>query len=685
MKLINKIFLLGALIGLVAFIGCSEDDLVQPTPSPDAPAGTQGVYFPKSNKSAFEFMPVDPTEFTLTIARSVSEGAVDVPLTQEVNDDNVFVVPASVSFASGETEATFKVTFPDADVGKVYNLKLTVEGDQFVNPYVEGVPYLETNVMRVKWEPLKEPMVYVDGTFLAWFGVTSEPMYVYAEKAVLGKITRYRFKNAYKVPTAFDSEGNAIPDEDGIYDGYPYNEPGDFDESKDYLTTIEIGGDKGTASEVFMYTHQIGVEWAYGMHAIGSVYGNLTVGGAPAKKDEYPLGVLKDSIITFPESSLYHQLPTQGIRIAADPTTIYLSKEVYLKANKAIKDFNDLEYVTIEGEESIFASKAFADSWEQTLGKAVDVDEENEESAYKNLYFLADLYSEGKGVAFYYNEESGRVTIPENQPIGATVFGQDLYVSASTKNKSSVVVKDNGLTEYTLGMIFHYEDGTIVGDFAEKFLYSEDAVSFEIDDFTGDFLMSGFTPFTGRDDAEGIPIKIALGENDNELVITGLRYAKEIIATFDPLTSIMSIAPQPLEDTKFNNDMINASLISWILDGNSLEPSTTAIIELETNLLGDISLSAYSEAIGYGIETTDLGGGFLDGYYFIDFTRSKSASAASLNSFDASVSKIQSINSIVRNIESKEEKVNNFKVQGKKSAPKNKELKKSQPGAYIFR
>ena len=122
MKLINKIFLLGALIGLVAFIGCSEDDLIKPTPSPDAPEGTQGVYFPTTNKAAFEFMPVDPTEFTMTIARSTSEGSVDVPLTVDVNDDNVFVVPASVNFKAGETEATFKVTFPTAaeEIGRAH-------------------------------------------------------------------------------------------------------------------------------------------------------------------------------------------------------------------------------------------------------------------------------------------------------------------------------------------------------------------------------------------------------------------------------------------------------------------------------------------------------------------------------------------------------------------------------------
>lgn len=685
MKLINKIFLLGALIGLVAFIGCSEDDLIKPTPSPEIPAGNQGVYFPASNKSAFEILTEDPAEIEITIARNASEGAVDVPITQEVNDDNVFVVPASVSFAAGETETTFKVTFPDAVVDKAYNLKLNVSGDQYVNPYVEGVPYVATKVTVSEpedwvWESIE--VVYIEGGFASiWTGIEQVPFYVQGEKGTLGNQVRYRLKNIYNRVLTSD-----MPDEDGIYSEFPYIDPEIVSVDKDVITTLQVGGKVGeevlASNEVFMAYYNTGlIDFnGYGPVSMGSVFGNF----ANVDKAENPLGTIKDGIIRFPEKSLIYS-DDDGNFTQGKPTTIYLSKEIFDADNKSIKDFNDLEYEVIEGEESTFVSNAYGDSWSQSIAKAIDKDEENPDSAFKNLFFLSDLYSEGKGVAFYYDEESGDVTIPENQPIGTQVFGQDLYVSGSETIESSVEVKDNGLVEYTLGMIFHYEDGTIVGDFAENLFYSEDAISFVIDDFTGDFLMSGFTPFDGRDDAEGIPIKIALGENDNELVITGIRYAEEIIATFDPLTSMISIAPQPLADAMFNSDLINASLISWILDGNNLEPSTTAIIELETNLLGDISLSAYSEAIGYGIETTDLGGGFLDGYYFIDFTRSKSANAASLNSFDTSFTKLQSNNSIVKSIQSKKEKVNNFKVQGKKSAGHSKKIQNNGQRFYIFR
>ena len=668
MKLINKIFLLGALIGLVAFIGCSEDDLVTPTPSPAAPEGTQGVYFP-ATKSVFEFMPVDPTEVTLKIARAKSEGAVEVPITVEVNEDNVFNIPSSVSFADGETEATFKVTFPSAEEGKKYNLKLTVEGDQYVNPYVEGVAYLETSVMRVKWEPLDEPMVYIEGGFRSiWGGIDPVPVYVDAEKAVLGDVTRYRFTNFYnRVSTEVD--------DDGIYNGFPYNTLERIDPDNDYLTTIEIGGDKGTANEVFMYSHFTGVEWStYGPVYMGSIYGNLTVGGEPAKKDEYPLGVLKDGIITFPENSLFYQ-DNDGISIHSNPTTIYLTKEIYLEANKEIKDFNDLEYELIEGDVSTFASKAFNNNWPQTLAKAVDIDEENEESAYKNLYYLADLYSEGKGVAFYYNEKSGRVTIPENQPIGATVFGQDLYVSASTKNKSSVVVKDNGLTEYTLGMIFHYEDGTIVGDFAERYLYSEDPISYDIGDFVGNFTMTGSSLFQGEDDAK-MKVKIEEGENENELLITGMQYAEEVVATFDPLTSMISIAPQALAD--FGS--YDISLLTVTLEGSSLSISETAIINLQRNIVGDVILDSYSEAIGYVLES-QAAGGYVDGYYDIEFTPRAAASSTSVQ--NSSAIKVQS--ALTTTVKEDNAKTHNFKVQGKKSTRQNQKMVKNEQIYYIFR
>src|SRR5690554_391114 len=95
---INKLIKTFSLLLVVAFAACSDfEDTV--APSPQRPAGNQGVYFPTSNPSLFELEPTAATQVTLKVARELSSGAVQVPITVETNDDNVFNVPQSVSFA----------------------------------------------------------------------------------------------------------------------------------------------------------------------------------------------------------------------------------------------------------------------------------------------------------------------------------------------------------------------------------------------------------------------------------------------------------------------------------------------------------------------------------------------------------------------------------------------------------
>ena len=339
MKL-NKIYIAFLMVAMSLTWGCDDyEDTVKPSPA--APEGCQGVFFPNSNKALFELEPADAKEITLTISRVAKTGSVEVPLTVETNTEDVFDVPSSVTFADGETEATFKVVFPAAGEGTAYNLKVAVVGDQYVNPYGAKKPYVSTAISRVKWEKLDEPFVYVDGAIAALFSVKSLPMYVEVEKAQLENSMRYRFKNAYDVPS-----GDA--DTDGIYDGYPYNETGDFDEDNDYYTTIEISDPTGKSGDAVMTGHEIGVAWGdYGMMSIGSV------------KDK--VGTVKDGTITFDKGALYFSMANFNDGKAygsGEPTVIYTTKEAFIKANLKIEDFNSVEYETINGEVSEFWSKS---------------------------------------------------------------------------------------------------------------------------------------------------------------------------------------------------------------------------------------------------------------------------------------------------------------------------------------
>ena len=648
---INRLIKAFSMLLIVAFAACSDFEDTELL-SPEKPAGNLGVFFPTSNVAAHELEPTDPTQITVTVSRAVSTGAASLPIVVKTNDDNVFNVPATANFADGETETDILVTFPNADEGVTYKLVLAVEGDQSVDPYGEGAVSVATQVTRIKWEAISTPMIYVDGTFSALFGVSPYPMYVYAEKAVISTAVRYRFKNAYKVPSAFDSNGDAIPDADGVFDGYPFNAPGEFDESKDYVTLVEIADPKGLSGAVYMPAHEIGVDWSYGMISIGS---------NGAKR-----GALSNGKITFPADAMFFSMAGYdggAKNTPASPTLIYLTKEAFIKDNMRIVDFNDVEYVDIEGELGEFESLAYGETWTKTISQAIDIDSTNEASEYKNLYYIADLYADGYGLAFYYDATSGKVTIPENQQIGRKVFGQDLYVSPSENKGSSVEINDKGVTIYTFGLTFHYKDGTIVGDFAETYYYSKDPLIYTKADFLGNFLMTGPSQFAGEAPAN-MEVEITEGSNANSLVITGIDYTEEVIATFNSATNSMSIAPQDLADIETATAIYTAKL-------HTTPPANTtgtATIDLVYNLKGLLVVSPDSEASGYLIRgTAGEAGGWFDGYRNLQFTPITAESEGNTTQ-SVSTFVLRSSNSIVAEREYKAK--SNFFIQGKKSTDK---------------
>jgi hypothetical protein len=590
MKTLNKI--LFTLAGALLLFTACEEQITDRELSPAMAANCQGVFFPATNAAIVEMEPSEPTQITIAIARSKSDAAITVPVAVEINDGNVFVVPSTVAFAAGQTEATFTVTFPSAAEGTSYNLKLTVSGEEFVDQYSAGVPYLATNVTRVKWNPL-ESVVWVDGVIAGMFGLEQIPMYVQTERASIGSSVRYRFKSPYGLPTAVDA--------DGIFTGYPYNAPGEVDEANEYLILIEVDRD-GNAS---MAPADLGVSWSpYGAFSIGSIYGYVSTNLA-----SYPLGTLEDDVITFPASSLYMTLADYGgPYVVGTPTYIYLNREDYIAANMKIKDYNEVEYEIIPGAVNEFMSNAFEDSWGQPLAKAIDIDEANPNSEYKDLYYLGDVYMPDYGIAFYYNGRA--LTVPANQPIGVTAFGQDLYVSQSAEIESSVSTNSKGVTAYTLGLKFHYEDGTILGNFAEEFYYSEDPVFYAIEDFYGNYHMTGISAF-GDPDAD-MDVTVAAGAGANSMVITGVDLAASIAATFEPTTSTIAIAPQVLA----NYGPYDITLYTFVPPGSG---SATAVLRLGFNMADQLVAATNSEAIGYLLRS-DAAGGWVDGYYNLKLT-----------------------------------------------------------------
>ena len=610
---INRLIKAFSMLLIVAFAACSDFEDTELI-SPDKPAGSQGAFFPTSNVAAHELEPTDPTQITVTVSRAVSAGAASLPIVVKTNDDNVFNVPATANFADGETETDILVTFPNADEGVTYKLVLAVEGDQAVDPYGAGAISTATQVTRIKWEPVEDPFIYRDGTFEgAGWGDNSRPMYVYAEKAQLGSSVRYRLKNVYAPATS------ANPDADGVYNGFFNFDPG-FDSSKDWLTVIEIHSAAGTSGDVSMFTHEIGSQRSdYGWISIGSKAGSF--------------GTLSANKITFPAGSLLFY-DNDG-SYDARTTTIYLTKEAYIADNMRIVDFNDVEYVEIEGELEVFESLAYGETWSKTLFTAVDIDSLNDESEYKDLFYLEDLYADNYGLAFYYNEETGSVNIPENQQIGREVFGRSLYVSQSESNESSVEVNYKGTSIYTFGLIFHFDDGTIVGDFTETFYYNEDALVYEKDDFLGEFSLTGGTA--------AMDVEIEEKSTDN-FTITGITNADEVNAIFNPTNLTLSISPQILANVALGENVYEAEF-------DILKPSGSAndaTLDFEFNLRGNLVVSDTSVGTGFGI-------------YGINTENEENQGYLSRNTSPVFLPIISEI------VEPETQGVANFSIQGKKS------------------
>lgn len=563
---IDRLIKAFSLLLVVMFSACSDFEDTEIL-SPAKPAGNQGVFYPTSNVSAFELEPTDATQISVKVSRAVSAGAASIPVIVLTNDEGVFNVPATANFADGEKETSIVVTFPNAAEGITYKLKLGLEGDISVDPYGAGAITVSTQVTRIKWTPVANPFIYRDGTFDgAGWGDNSRPMYVYAEKAQLGASVRYRMKNVYAPATS------STPDADGVYNGFFSFTPG-FDSSKDWYTVIEIHSATGTSGNVSMFKHEIGSERGeYGRISIGSKEGSF--------------GKLASNKITFAAGSLLFYDNDGGYD--AKLTTIYLTKEAYIKDNMRIVDFNDVEYEVVDGEVGKFESLSYVESWDQTLSKAIDIDSTNVASEYKNLYYLADLYAEGYGLAFYYDPLTGKVTIPENQMIGRKVFGQDLHVSPSDDIKSSVVSTFKDVSIYTFGLMFHFKDGTIVGNFAETFFFKEDELIYTKEDFLGEFSLTG--------GSTAVPVEIA-EESANNFVITGINRADKVKAVFSSEDVTLSISPQSLADVTLGDITYNATWHTLTSTG----ASSTAILDFVFDLRGRLIVSDTSAGTGFRI------------------------------------------------------------------------------------
>ena len=302
MKYIGKI----ATMLLVLFIAAScENEAEKYTPGEKAAEGCQGVHFATSNYSTVVEIEPEIKSFEITLARQEKTSAGTVNLAVVTNEENVFVVPATASFAAGESTTKVNITYPTAKEGIEYNLVLAVEGDN-VSPYTNGLRETQIKFSILKWESIGKGY-FVDGTVSTFFGVDPSVAYILEiEKTTTASSTRYRFDSPFaKVATE--------EDELGAYDGYLYNDSPDVLEG-DFVFVIDV-----TSAGASLSPTKMGMDWGYGAFSCGSTssFGNL-----------------RNDVITFPANSLYISMVDYnngGKSVCGTPTYIYLTVDAYAK------------------------------------------------------------------------------------------------------------------------------------------------------------------------------------------------------------------------------------------------------------------------------------------------------------------------------------------------------------------
>ena len=644
MKKLNKyLFLLAAVVfGLSA---CEKQQDREPSP---VFAGQQAVFFPKSTESA-EVEPGGVFEHVISIARDTNNTEeITVKLVVTQNTEDVFEVPETVTFPANEKETTFTVKFPNAQVDSTYTLSVEL-ADSVSNPYLTLKPQYSFTVNIAKWDPVtdKKAVIY-DGLVVSIpFGLDVQKWYVsYVRKDNSDGSFDIRLLNPYaSMPT-----GDA--DKFGAYDGFPYNEDGDFDTEGTYNMTIHVAKN-GTAT---FDRFEMGMNWSYGMFS--ARYYDPTIPG---------IWNAEDKSITFPAGSSAVFMADWGGTLTSKDIVVYIDDALWKDINSAVTiagledGLNDasLTWTEIPGNLSTLVSTIQPGLIDVTLENVVDPnpeDKQGPESDFYNLFRLADVYAAGYGLAFYWDTIKGEIKIPSIlQPTGLNFAGKDIFVGRASTDSYVEKVKLQGKDASIFHLFYQLQtkDGGNLGEYEEMFYFSTEEIIWgeKAEDFVGTYKLTGSTQFSNGTDAD---LDVAIEIKDDKLYLLGVTYADTIWLDFDDVTKKISIAPQQLG----NYGPYDIALVTTTVDGNV---SQTEPIVFSMNFGGTIKTDASSNADGY-LLNSESAGGYVSGYY--DLVFKPAAPAAAPAKAPAVSVKTARAKHVTHSVTPKQ---NNWKIQGKVS------------------
>lgn len=503
----------------------------------------QGVYFAKATKLNYE---VEGTEGSIDfkVLRTETSGPATVNV-YSTTETTLFTIPETISFESGAAETTLTVSYANIVRGLKYDFNVGFEeGTDYGNSELNFTLLYPAEVIE-EWEVISENAIYTDNLYSMYGAsnltgeVISSLKNIVVEKEKNSE--KYRFKSPYnniynayfwgfELPADFELPYIVI---DGEYfmEKYPDNEAS---KGAYYIHPVALG----TVME-----NSVGQYFDAELENFGSVPGSLSTSAGPITPDNasYPPGKYDKKTKTFDFGACFHYLAGYGYYVVGAGKFILSLDPALLETNYE----RDYTWEPVEDATGYFTSELEGESWMNEVMQAVED---------PTFFKLVSPYVDGYHLYFFYDEETGKVKIPELQKSGYLCMDGEknmIYMDGDAE------VTEDGEFTFTLDF-YHFDKATEnrfdLATYEESFLWGRGPLDlFEkgltIDDYQGYFKVPAFHAEQGY---LGNATVLLQKYNNNLIVARGLSveralggdYDDSIFLIYDAETGLLVFRPQ---------------------------------------------------------------------------------------------------------------------------------------------